>query len=129
MSDERRGNFWPGFFIGGLIGAVLIFLLGTKEGRKVAQKLLEKGEKVSNDLEKKLKEFEKESQRVVEKVEKVKKEVVKKAEEKEDETRRKIDDVLAKAEDFQEGSLQKTAELRRYFTRSGKKLISTPRVN
>ena len=129
MGRERRGNFWLGFFFGGFLGTILIFLLGTKEGRKVAKKLLEKGEEISGDLEKKLKEIEKEGKKVVKKVEKVKKGVVKKAEKQEKETQKKINDVLAKAEDLQEKSLQKTAELRRYFTRSGKKLTSSFRSN
>ena len=40
MNNEHKDNrFWFGFFIGGLIGAAIIVLLGTKEGKKIEEYL------------------------------------------------------------------------------------------
>jgi len=54
MSDEHHGTdikFLAGFFIGGLLGAATIFLLGTKEGKKAKDILQKKGKDVFTDLE------------------------------------------------------------------------------
>jgi gas vesicle protein len=48
-------RFLLGFFIGGLIGAVIIFLLGTKEGKKTGRFLEEKGRDLLDDLQDQIK--------------------------------------------------------------------------
>ena len=82
---------------------------------------------MADELEKKLKELEKEGKKVAKKAEKVKEEVMRKVEKKESQAREKIGEAVAKIEDFQEKGLQKTAEIRRFFTRNGRKLTSIPR--
>lgn len=45
MQDQHHNDnqFWIGLFLGGLIGAFMIVLLGTEKGKKLAQKLQEEG--------------------------------------------------------------------------------------
>ncbi|KKW09906.1 MAG: hypothetical protein UY49_C0036G0008 [Microgenomates group bacterium GW2011_GWC1_49_7] len=52
-------KFMVGFFIGGLVGALVIFFLGTKEGKKAGRFLRQKGEDVIDELEDKVEELEK----------------------------------------------------------------------
>ena len=56
-TGSGQGNFWLGFFIGGFIGAVIIVLLGSKEGKKFASKLLDEGELWEENLEEKIKKL------------------------------------------------------------------------
>lgn len=39
MEKKNKSGFWVGFLLGGLLGAGLIALMGTKEGRRTALKL------------------------------------------------------------------------------------------
>ena len=60
MSEEHRdGKFWFGFFMGGLIGAIVLFFLGTKEGKRTGKLLEDKGKDLLDDLEGKLEDLEK----------------------------------------------------------------------
>lgn len=49
MSDS---SFSKGFLVGALIGAGLVFFLGTERGRKLKEKLLEQGEDVLEQAQK-----------------------------------------------------------------------------
>jgi len=62
MSEhEGHGDFkfLLGLFFGGIIGAVIIFFLGTKEGKKAGKELKERGEEVLDDIKDNLTELEK----------------------------------------------------------------------
>lgn len=48
--------FWIGLFLGGLIGAILIILLGTEKGKKLAVELTEQGFDFFEDKKKQVKE-------------------------------------------------------------------------
>lgn len=39
MEKKNKSGFWAGFLLGGLLGAGLIALMGTKEGRRTVLKL------------------------------------------------------------------------------------------
>src|SRR3989344_4619720 len=72
-THEKQGNFfWFGFFLGGLIGAFIIFILGTKEGKKLAEKLEEKGELFEEDLEEKVAKLQKKGEDLVAQANRVK---------------------------------------------------------
>lgn len=92
MSNEEHHHgdfrFLLGFFIGGLIGAVVIFLLGTKEGKKTAKSLEEKGKDLLDSLGER------------------KEELTESATEK-------LDDALAHIEKMQEQGRETTAQLRK----------------
>ncbi|MDP2637489.1 MAG: hypothetical protein Q8P26_00305 [Candidatus Levybacteria bacterium] len=54
MDSHKSGNnFFSGFLIGAICGAAIVFLLGTKKGKKLLKAISEEGsENVSNILEK-----------------------------------------------------------------------------
>jgi len=53
-NGNRSGNnFFSGFLLGALIGAAVVFLLGTKKGKKILKAISEEGEgKILNILNK-----------------------------------------------------------------------------
>ncbi len=110
-------RFFLGFFIGGLIGAVIIFLLGTKEGRKTGKFLEEKGKDMLDDLQDKIGELEKRGEALVKQGEEIKDEVVDRLADTKEELAQtasvKLDDALAHIEKMQEQGRNQTAELRK----------------
>ena len=57
QTNTRHDNqFWIGLFLGGLIGAFLIVLLGTEKGKKLAKKLQEEGLDFWDDAREKIEE-------------------------------------------------------------------------
>ncbi|OGG11663.1 hypothetical protein A2Z00_01635 [Candidatus Gottesmanbacteria bacterium RBG_13_45_10] len=120
MSDEgNHGDlrFLMGLFLGGLIGALVIFFLGTKEGRKAGKLLEEKGKDVLDDVEGQLEELEQKGKEIVKQGEKLKDQVVNEIEEKKEviaqSTAEKLDTALAHIEELQEHGRDTTADLRR----------------
>ncbi len=117
--DHKHGDFrfFLGFFIGGLIGAVIIFFLGTKEGRKTGKLLESKGRDLLGDLQDKIGELEKRGEALVKQGEDIKEDVVERfADTKEELTQsasEKLDDALANLEKMQEQGREQTAELRK----------------
>ncbi len=95
MSDEHKGGdlkFFIGLFIGGLVGACVIFFLGTKEGKKATKLLEEKGEEIKDSVKDKLVET---------------KEVLTES------ATEKLDSALAHIEELQKHGRETTAELRK----------------
>jgi len=126
MSDERPdGRFLLGFFIGGLIGAIVIFFLGTKEGKKAGKLIEKKGRETLDDIEEKLEEIEEKGKELVEKGEAIKDQVIERIEDKTEdvskEVTQRLDKALEKLEDVQRGSLQTTAKIRKHFVNLPKK--------
>ncbi|MBI4066469.1 YtxH domain-containing protein, partial [Candidatus Gottesmanbacteria bacterium] len=73
MNNERHDNrFWFGFFIGGLLGAILLFFMGTKEGKKTGKLLEDKGNDLLDELQEKLEEMEKRGKELVKQGEELK---------------------------------------------------------
>lgn len=111
-NEHHHGDFrfFLGFFIGGLIGAVVIFLLGTKEGKKTGRLLEEKGKDILDDLQDKVGELEKKSKEI-------KEEVVDRLMDKKEELTQsaseRLDDALAHIEKMQEQGRETTAQLRK----------------
>ena len=112
MNEERHDNrFWFGFFIGGLIGAAIIVLLGTKEGKKIEKLLEKKGKEALGDLEEKIEDIK---EQVVEEVKEKKEEITEVATEK-------LDETLSHIESLQQQGLHNTQKLRRAFKNLPKK--------
>ncbi len=116
--NPRDIRFWVGFFIGGLIGAIVLFFLGTRDGKKTGKLLQDKGEDILDQLRGRLDSLVKEGkdikEDVIEKIEEKKEGVVKSASES-------IDTALAHIEELQERGRQTTATLRKQFTNLPKK--------
>lgn len=121
MSDRHGpdGKFMMGFLIGGLVGAGVIFLLGTKEGKKVAKDIGKKGREVADDIHEKIEDLEVSGKELLKKSEEIKEQVVEQIEEKKEaitrEASEKIDDTLAHIEAIQERGRQTTANIRKKF--------------
>ena len=112
MNNEHKDNkFWFGFFIGGLIGAAIIVLLGTKEGNKIEKLLEKKGKDVLEDLGDKVEDLK---EKVVEEVQEKKEILTEVATEK-------LDETLLHIETLQQQGLQNTQKLRRAFKNVPKK--------
>lgn len=125
MSNHNNGKFMAGFFLGGLIGAVILFFLGTKEGKKTGKLLEKKSQDLLDDLQDKLGELEEKGKDLAARGEEIKDQIVEKLEDKkEDLTQQaaeKLDDALSQIEDLNEKTLKTTANLRKVFKNLPKK--------
>lgn len=119
MSEEHHGEgkFLLGFFIGGLIGALTIFFLGTKEGQRTGKLLKRKGEDLLDDVQEKIEDLEEKGKELVKQGEAIKEQVLENLEEKKEKvtesTAEKLDTALAHIEELQEHGRQTTASLRK----------------
>ena len=120
MNDEHNGKdlkFWIGFFIGGLLGAIVLFFLGTKEGKKAGKLLEVKGKDLLDELEDHLDELDKKGKELAKQGEEIKDEVLDKLGEKKGEltetATEKLDEALAHIEKLQEHGRQTTMAIRK----------------
>jgi gas vesicle protein len=119
MSEEKNSNakFFIGVVLGGIIGAIILFLMGTKDGKKTRKELEHKGRELLDDLHEKLDEIEEQGRELAEKGEKLKKHLEEEIEDKKeyltDEATERVDQVLAKVEAIQEKGLVGTTNLRK----------------
>lgn len=93
-------SFWVGMFLGGLLGAALIVLLGTDKGKKLAKQLQEEGLDLWDDTKGK---FNLKKDELLEKANKIKDVVMEKAEDVKDET---VEQVTMKVEALEEKSTE-----------------------
>ena len=91
MDNEQKhkdNSFWVGLFLGGLIGALIIVLLGTEKGKKLLKNLEEKGldflEDTSDTVSEKMEGLEEKGQEWVEKGQEVSNQVLQQVEEVKD---------------------------------------------
>ena len=120
MSEEHHGadvKFLAGFFVGGLVGALTIFFLGTKEGKKAKILLEKRGKAVVDDLEDEIEVLEQKGKELVKHGEDVKEQVIEKLEDKSEElselATKKLDSALAHIEEIQEHGRETTASIRK----------------
>ena len=122
MNDNNQSHgtdmkFLAGFFIGGLIGALTIFFLGTKEGKKAGKFLQQKGVDVVGDLENEIEVLEQKGKEIAKHGEEVKEQVIEKLEDKSEElselATKKLDSALAHIEEIQEHGRETTASIRK----------------
>jgi len=74
--DGKCGNFWLGFFLGGLLGAFVIYLLGTKEGKKTLEKIVDRAELYEEELEEKVAKLQQKGEDLLEEAEEIKEKVI-----------------------------------------------------
>lgn len=126
MSENNNdGKFLFGFFIGGLIGALVIFFLGTKEGKRTGRMLESKGRDLFDDLEEKLDELQEKGKELVRQGDEMKEKVLESFDGKKDEVTEaaaeKIDMALAHIQEMQQKGAETTATLRKKFKNIPKK--------
>lgn len=119
MSDQQQhdNKFMFGFFLGGIIGALIIFFLGTKDGKKLSSQLKTRGKSVLDDLEDRLDELQEKGKELVKHGRELKDEMIDTLEEKKEEvtqaTVEHVDQALAHIEELQKQSVETTANLRK----------------
>jgi gas vesicle protein len=118
MSETKNneGKFLLGFFIGGLIGAIIIVFLGTKEGKKAGKILRDRGQDFLDQLDDKIDSFQQKGIDLVAQGEELKQQVLEEFEEKKETlsvaAAERLDDALAHIEQMQERGRESTASLR-----------------
>ena len=124
MNDQQHHSgtdmkFLVGFFLGGILGALTIFFLGTKEGKKAGKLLKQKGGDVLDVLEAQVEELEQKGKELVKQGEVIKEQVMEKIEEKSEEltgnATKNLDSALAHIEELQEQSRNTTASIRKHL--------------
>lgn len=122
METKRDDNkFWFGFFLGGLLGAIVLFFAGTKEGKKAGHLLQRKGKELGDDLvdelQERLEQLKAKGKELARDGEELKQEIAEKLVDKKDEFTKdiseKIDTTLSHIEAIQERGRQATAEMRK----------------
>jgi gas vesicle protein len=126
MSEDRHdGKFLFGFFLGGLIGALIIFFLGTKEGKKAEKIFRARGKDILDELEEKLDELQEKGKDLVRHGEELKEQVMDTLEDKKEEFSEraveKIGTALERIEEIQQKGMDTTATLRKKFRNLPKK--------
>lgn len=115
-SKNSEGKFLLGFFIGGLIGAIIIVFLGTKEGKKAGKILRDRGQDFLDQLDDKIDTFQQKGIDLVAQGEELKQQVIDEFEEKKETlsiaAAERLDDALAHIEQMQERGRESTASLR-----------------
>jgi len=124
---EQNGNFWFGFFFGGLIGAFIIFILGTREGKKLAKKLGDRVEDYEEDLEQKVAKLQRQGEDFLEQAKDVKARIseglVDQKQEIAENIISKVDQTLTNIEEIQKKGVDLTEEIHnRYFKKNAKPL-------
>ena len=123
--DHKDIRFWVGFFIGGLLGAIVLFFLGTKEGKRTGKDLHDKGGDILDEISERLNAFVEESKELVKEGNEMKEEVVERLGDTKqkitESTTDSIESALAHIEALQERGRQTTASLRKKFKNLPKK--------
>lgn len=117
--DSKKGSFWVGLFIGGFLGAIGIFLLATKEGKKVSKNLQKRIDELLEQIDKKITELESEKKQLGKNASMIQTQVKKRIEDKRDEvvkeTLGKVDKTLTHLEDLQTKGREMTKNLHQKF--------------
>ena len=126
MTEHKgEGKFFFGLFLGGLVGAIMVFFLGTPEGKKAGKALKKKGEALLSDLEVKVEEFQSKGKDLIAHGEELKDDLkvrlMDKKEELTNEAVTRIDKTLENIETLQQKGLETTENLRKQFKNPPKK--------
>jgi gas vesicle protein len=129
MNDcNHNGNdnkFWFGFFFGGLIGAIVLFFIGTKEGKKTGKLVSDKGQDLIDIIQDKLEDLQEKGKELAQQGEDFKEEVVSEIEENKGKITKdvvtKLDSTLSHIEEIQDRGRVATADIRKMFKNLPKK--------
>ena len=128
MNNDRGnsdGKFIFGLFLGGLLGALTVFFVGTPEGKKAGKAIGKKGKELLGDLEDRVDDLQERGRQLLEQGEVLKEELREKLEEKKEELSaeavEKIDRALENFESIQHKGIETTENLRKQFKNIPKK--------
>jgi gas vesicle protein len=116
-NHNHEGKFLMGLFVGGVIGALTLFFLGTKEGKRTGKMLKNKALDTVEDLEDKLDELKNKGLEITKEGEDLKEKLLSQVNENKDkitkEVATKMAETLANLEEIQEKGKQTTANIRK----------------
>jgi gas vesicle protein len=122
---ENDNKFWFGFFFGGLIGAIVLFFIGTKEGKKTGKLVQDKGQDLIDIIQDKLEDLQDKGKELAKQGVDFKEEVVEQIEGNKDKITKevvaKLDTTLSHIEEIQERGREATADIRKMFKNLPKK--------
>ena len=129
QNREQPTNFWIGFLLGGIIAGAAVFFLGTKRGKEMLEKLLEKIEEHEEGLADTVDSLKEKSVALLEKTQEIKDAVTFQLETKKDDVTEAIashiDKTLTTIEDVQKQGVALTEEVHhKFFKKDGKTLTS-----
>lgn len=119
MSEDNKNDnrFMFGFFLGGLIGAVVLFLVGTKEGKKTGKLLEEKSRRFFDALKDTAQDVQEQSREMLSETiistDHLLETVSEKKEDLSEHVANKLDSALAHIEAIQERGRENTTVLRK----------------
>jgi gas vesicle protein len=123
--SQNDNKFWFGFFFGGLIGAIVLFFIGTKEGKKTGKLVHEKGQDLIDVIQDRLEALQSQGKELVKEGEDFKEEIVDHLEDHKEKITKdvvaKLDTTLSHIEEMQERGREATAEVRKIFKNLPKK--------
>lgn len=125
MSDEKNdGSFFLGIILGGVIGGIIIFILGTKEGKKLLEKVIDHVENPGDDLEKEIGKLESKGRQFLKDASDISKKIKTGNETISQIISSKIDSALKRGENIRNRDIKPVNEVkpRRTFKKNGKKL-------
>ena len=130
MNDEEKeihhgGSFQIGLFFGGLLGAVIIYLLGTKEGKKLSRDWKNTGDDWIEDIERKLHLLEQKGSEFLEEGKGIKEEIAEKFKDSKEQLTQKAaeeaDETLGHIEKLQERGRDTTSSIRKRLFKNTRK--------
>lgn len=121
--EEKRkphgSSFFNGLALGVVIGAAAFFLFGTKKGRKVKKRFLEKGSSFLKELEKAEEELKEKKEEIKKQTSKIKEKLAAKKQKLE----KKVEEIKNQAEEIKQEVKQVTAKAgKRFFRKNGRSL-------
>lgn len=121
-SPKHDGKFWFGFFLGGLIGAITLFFLGTKEGQKAGKKIKDHSDDLLDEITSRLEILKDKGRELEAQGKELKEAVAGSVTEGKDKAAKdlvaKLDQTLAHIEEIQERGRKTTAGIRKGLFRN-----------
>jgi gas vesicle protein len=132
-NHQGSGKFLIGFLFGGFLGTILIFLLGTKEGKQLADKILEKLESTEENLETKVSKLQNTGDKltgeIIKEAEIVKDKIISGLKQEKqtshDKFVPKVEKVLSRFERLQKKGIKLTQDTRKKFFKKGGKILNS----
>lgn len=121
--DERvdQSHHSHGFALGVFVGAALVFLFGTEEGRRLKRQLTQRGRQLAEEMPSVVKKLQKEGEAFAHKAEKIKQDLEEKLDTFTPRAKAEITHALEHIEKTQErGRQAASVAKKRFFTRRGR---------
>jgi len=123
MSERREeSSFFTSFILGLLTGAIITFLLGSEEGKKIKKRLLKRGKELLENLPELIEEAKQKEQELQKDIKKIPSKVEKEAQKVEQKIQQTSKTVAPHLKNLQKRGRQAAKKVSRFFRRSGRPL-------